>query len=133
MPSGASKRWWRDMGAQDQVAEFHRAFGCAVNGDDTDKVRELRANLVEEEAEETVQALRSGDSLLTIARELADLIYVAYGTAISLGIDLDAAITEVHRANMSKLGTDGKPVLRDDGKVLKGPNFIRPDMSSVLR
>jgi predicted HAD superfamily Cof-like phosphohydrolase len=64
--------------------------------------------------------------------ELADVVYVAYGTAISYGIDLDAVITEVHRANMTKLGADGQPVIRD-GKVQKGDRFQPPDVAAVLR
>lgn len=66
-----------------------------------------------------------------LAKELADLLYVTYGTADIYGIDLDSVFEEVHRSNMSKLGEDGKPVYREDGKVLKGPNYHEPDLSFV--
>lgn len=77
------------------------------------------------------EALVSGDRI-AIAQELADLVYVAYGTALVYGIDLDAAIAEVHRANMSKLDSDGKPVLREDGKVLKSECYQAPDMRRAI-
>lgn len=119
------------MTAQEQVTEFHRAFDIAVAQPLTVALRALRATLIDEEAREEIDAIESS-GLPEIAQELADLVYVAYGTAISLGIDLDAAITEVHRANMSKLGPNGNPILREDGKVLKGPNYRAPDMAGVL-
>jgi predicted HAD superfamily Cof-like phosphohydrolase len=93
---------------------------------------DLRTTLIFEEAAEVADALRTGDPL-QVAQELADLVYVAYGTAVSLGIDLDAALAEVHRSNMSKLGPDGQPILREDGKVLKGPYYIPPDMTKACR
>lgn len=116
------------------VREFHEAFDLVINEVPTDpgpEVADIRSRLVAEEAGEVVDALGTG-RLDEIAHELADLVYVAYGTAISYGIDLDAVFAEVHRANMSKLGTDGKPVL-SDGKVVKGPQYIPPDVAAVLR
>ncbi|AGP51608.1 hypothetical protein M271_26385 [Streptomyces rapamycinicus NRRL 5491] len=68
-----------------------------------------------------------------LAHELADVVYVAYGTALVHGIDLDEVIAEIHRANMTKLGPDGRPTLRADGKVLKGPHYQAPDIPAVLR
>lgn len=123
------------MSTQNLVTEFHRVFGCAANDqlglNNTDLVH-CRIALMREELTEVIDAMTSGD-LMHTARELADLVYVVYGTAVALGIDLDEAVREVHRANMSKLGTDGRPLLRADGKVLKGPHFRAPDVSSAVR
>lgn len=107
--------------------EFHKTF--VPEGMD---VRSIRARLLEEEHKELQEALDSGNRE-AIARELADLVYVAYGTALVYDIDLDVALYEVHKSNMTKLGEDGKPILREDGKVLKGPNFIPPDMKRALK
>jgi predicted HAD superfamily Cof-like phosphohydrolase len=114
-----------------KVAEFHRIFGVAINQPASRDLRTLRARLIAEEANEVNAELACG-SLTSIAQELADLVYVAYGTAISLGLDLDRAVAEVHRANLSKLDDDGQPIYRSDGKVLKGPNYRKPDCSSAV-
>lgn len=111
----------------DMLAEFHQTFAHP----DTDALW-LRPTLHNEEHDELIGALESGDRE-QIARELADVLYIAYGTAHVYGIDLDAALAEVHRANMSKVGEDGQPIRREDGKVLKGPQFRPPDMSGALR
>lgn len=131
------------------LKEFHDTFGGP--GTKTDDLW-LRGTLHREESDELVAALqewvgslgklkiRRGDTFpptqdgirSAVARELADVLYIAYGTALIAGIDLDVALAEVHRANMSKLGEDGKPILRDDGKVLKGPNFSPPDMTAAI-
>lgn len=116
---------------QEMVAEFHEVYGCAIGAPWSPGLSELRVCLITEECRETVHAIQTRD-LAGIAQELADLAYVVYGTAVSLGIDLDAAISEVHRANMSKLGFDGRPILREDGKVLKGPAYVPPDMSMTI-
>ncbi len=116
---------------QQMVEEFHRVFGCAINQPTTWDLRTLRARLIAEEANEATDALACGD-LAAIAQELADLIYVTYGAAVTFGINLDLAVGEVHRANMSKLGPDGNPVRRCDGKVLKGPDYVAPDMTAAL-
>jgi predicted HAD superfamily Cof-like phosphohydrolase len=110
------------------VHAFHRRFGVAINVPPNPGLLELRADLIEEEAQETAKALRDNDHI-GIIDGLADLVYVVYGAAISLGIDLDQAIAEVHQSNMSKLGADGQPVRRADGKILKGPNYRPPDFS----
>lgn len=117
------------MKIQDLVAEFHEAFGVAIN-DRTPASNALRIKLILEESAEVVEALEA-DDLLALAKELADLAYVLYGTAVTRGIDLDAAVRAVHESNMSKL-VDGRPILREDGKVLKGPNYRAPDMSGCL-
>ncbi len=112
--------------AATMLAEFHERFNYERTSDPG-----LRRTLHQEEHDELVEAIESGD-LAAIARELADVVYVAYGSAWSLGIDLDAAISEVQRANLSKLDDEGQPIRRDDGKVMKGPNFSPPDMSAAL-
>jgi predicted HAD superfamily Cof-like phosphohydrolase len=113
------------------VREFHRAFGVAVDQPTTGYLRHLRADLLFEECDEARFALLSGD-LWAIAKELADVIVVTYGAAITFGIDLDEAVRAVHESNMTKLGADGKPILRADGKVLKGPGYREADVSAVL-
>jgi predicted HAD superfamily Cof-like phosphohydrolase len=91
----------------------------------------LRRKLIREEFKELMKALEEED-IVGIADGLADLTVVVYGTALSYGIDLDRVMQEVHRSNMSKLGEDGKPIYREDGKVLKGPYFSPPDILHVL-
>lgn len=112
------------------MREFHEAFGLPIN-DTTRTLDKLRADLIREEAREAADAIELGDQEAR-AKELADLVIVAYGAAVTFGIDLDEAIRLVHISNMSKLGTDGKPVMREDGKVLKGPNYLPPDMTTAL-
>lgn len=111
------------------LAEFHSVLGQRFG--DGGRSRELRAKLHHEENRELCEALDAGDRV-SIAQELADVVYVAYGTAFSEGIDLDAVLREIHRANMSKRGPDGNFVLREDGKVLKGPWYDPPDIAAVL-
>ena len=116
------------------VKEFHHAFNVPVPEviTDLDEARKkLRMDLLDEEYEEFKEAVEEKD-VVEVVSELADLVYVAYGMALELGVDLDAVITEIHRANMSKLGPDGRPVLRPDGKVLKGDGFRKADVASVL-
>jgi predicted HAD superfamily Cof-like phosphohydrolase len=116
------------------VYEFHTVFGLTRAEQPNPVPAELagiRQRLLDEEVAELAEAAQGG-RLDEIARELADVVYVAYGTAISYGIDLDAVLAEVHRANMSKFGPDGRPVMRD-GKVQKGPRFRPPDVAEVLR
>lgn len=113
------------------VREFHEAFDLPIN-DATRTLNKLRADLVREEAREAGDAIEAGPPE-AIAKELADVVIVTHGAAQTFGIDLDEAIRLVHASNMSKLGHDGKPVMRSDGKVLKGPNYQSPDMTSALR
>lgn len=118
------------------VLEFHEAFGLARNSQPTlavpHSLKALRQALLEEEVHE-LQKAASADDLIEIADALADIVYVAYGTALTYGIDLDVMLTEVHRSNMTKLGSDGKPVVRSDGKVTKGPNYSPPNLRQFLR
>lgn len=113
------------------VREFHAAFG--VDRGVTDQIRELRARLIAEEAQEAVDALKADPiDREAVAKELADLLVVTYGAADVLGIDLGEAFRRVHESNMSKLGPDGTPVRRPDGKILKGPHYREPDMSEAV-
>ncbi|WBQ04453.1 nucleoside triphosphate pyrophosphohydrolase family protein [Kribbella sp. CA-293567] len=118
-----------------QVLAFHRAFDLprrhlpevAIGVE----LADLRVRLLREEVEEFADATQAGD-IVALADALADVVYVAYGSAISYGIDLDAAIAEVHRANMSKLDDAGRPVLRSDGKVMKSSRYTPPDVARIL-
>ena len=127
----------------EMLAEFHEALGQPYGlGFDA----ELRAKLQHEETEELVAALAAYDASLepytpdvatvrrfeNVAQELADVVYVAYGTAHVLGIPLDRVLAEVHRANMSKFDADGRPVLRADGKLLKSDRYAPPDIATAL-
>ncbi|MBV9447509.1 MAG: nucleoside triphosphate pyrophosphohydrolase family protein [Streptosporangiaceae bacterium] len=117
------------------VTEFHAAFRLPVrelpSADIDPELASLRIALLEEETGEFVTAAEKGD-LIGIADALADVVYVAYGTALTYGIDLDAVLQEVHRSNMSKLDADGRPLIRDDGKVLKSERYSAPDIRAVL-
>lgn len=118
----------------EMVREFHEAFGVAVNATDSQDLRRLRISLIREEYEEVAgeyQGALWGDSLEEVAKELADLVYVVYGTAVSLGIDLDEALRRVHASNMSKRNPDGTVSRRDDGKILKPDTYRAPDMTGV--
>ncbi|MCG7203475.1 MazG nucleotide pyrophosphohydrolase domain-containing protein [Streptomyces arenae] len=117
------------------VREFHRAFGLAARTTPAEVPPELaahRGELLAEEAAEVAEVAVAGP-LDRLAHELADVVYVAYGTALVHGIDLDAVLAEIHRANMSKLGPDGQVARRVDGKVLKGEHYRAPDVAAVLR
>ncbi|WEO94887.1 MazG nucleotide pyrophosphohydrolase domain-containing protein [Streptomyces sp. FXJ1.172] len=119
----------------DLVREFHRAFGLDARSTPTEvdpELAEHRGQLLAEEAAEVAEVAVHGP-LDKLAHELADVVYVAYGTALVHGVDLDQVIAEIHRANMSKLGPDGQVARRADGKVLKGEYYRAPDVSAVLR
>jgi predicted HAD superfamily Cof-like phosphohydrolase len=114
------------------VEDFMNAFGQDVEKTTGwTSVAELRYELIREELEEMREALDSKD-MVGIADALSDLLYVVYGAGHSFGINLDACFNEVHRSNMSKLGADGKPIYREDGKVLKGPDYSEPDLKKIL-
>lgn len=119
-----------------QVLEFHKAFGHPVAqttsiGDK--KTNDLRVSLIAEELGELKTALAAGDEVGTLDA-LADLQYVIGGAWVALGLWRlkSAAVSEVHRSNMSKLGADGRPIYREDGKILKGPNYTPPDLAQIL-
>jgi predicted HAD superfamily Cof-like phosphohydrolase len=119
----------------DLVREFHHAFGLDARSTPVEVDPQLaahRGELLAEEAAEVAEVAVDGP-LDKLAHELADVVYVAYGTALVHGIDLDQVIAEIHRANMSKIGPDGQVARRADGKVLKGEHYRAPDVSAVLR
>lgn len=114
------------------VEEFHRAFGHPINAPFTMVLLAFRSSLVEEEYDEFTEECNCGKITPNLIKEIADLQYVLDGFCVSLGIDKDEAVRRVHKSNMSKLGEDGKPILREDGKVLKGPNYLPPDMTDLV-
>ena len=118
----------------EKVREFMETFNQNVQTEpefpDLD-TEQLRIDLIEEELGELKDACRQED-LVAVADALTDLLYVVYGAGHAFGIDLDKCFEEVHRSNMSKLGEDGKPIFREDGKVLKGPGYSEPDLARVL-
>ena len=91
----------------------------------------LRYELIKEELQELFVAMAEKD-MVEVADALTDILYVTYGAGHAFGIDLDACFREVQRSNMSKLGEDGKPIYREDGKILKGPDYSEPDLKKVL-
>ena len=93
---------------------------------------ELRLDLIQEEVDELAQAVIDQD-IVEIADALTDILYVTYGAGHAFGIDLDTCFTEVHRSNMSKLGVDGKPIYRQDGKVLKGRGYTPPQLAKIIQ
>ena len=97
----------------------------------TEKINELRYNLIKEELDEFKQALENKD-LLEVADALTDILYVTYGAGHAFGIDLDSCFEEVQNSNMSKLGNDGKPIRNEAGKVMKGPNYFKPNLSKFV-
>lgn len=119
----------------DTVGEFHVAFRLPISTRPQRRVSKelesLRIELLREEFEEFCEAVIREDPV-AIADALGDIVYVAYGTAVTYGIDLDAVLREIHRANMSKLDSDGMPIIREDGKVLKSPRYRAPNIDAVL-
>lgn len=120
-----------------KVKEFHEVMGMTIGKwPPKDEELELRLNLISEEFDELetefeLEPDREYDTEINkVAKELADILYVTYGTAVSFGIDIDKVFAEVHKSNMSKL-EDGKPVKREDGKVLKGKNYAPPNLEQL--
>ena len=116
------------------VGDFMEAFGQDVQLEPTwpdFNTRELRLELIQEELEELSDAVADRD-MIQIADALTDLLYVVYGAGHAFGIDLDECFQEVHSSNMSKLGENGRPIHREDGKVMKGPGYFKPDLERVL-
>lgn len=118
-----------------KVKEFHETYGAYISEESKlpdPSIRELRKSLLQEEFDEYIKAEEEND-LVEIADALGDMMYIIYGTAISYGIPLDDIFNEIHSSNMSKLGEDGKPIRREDGKILKGPHFFQPDIAKFLK
>ena len=118
----------------EKVGEFMKTFGQEVKSKSSlssAKINILRINLIEEELDELKQAINQ-KNLLEVADALTDILYVTYGAGHAFGINLDKCFEEVQNSNMSKLGDDGKPIYSEKGKVLKGPNYFKPNLSNLL-
>ncbi|AVI51372.1 hypothetical protein C5O00_09380 [Pukyongia salina] len=119
------------------VHEFHSAFGLGIKNEPTANLGEaknlLRYKLMREENEEYLEAANK-DDLVEVADALGDMLYILCGTIIEHGMQekIEEVFNEIQRSNMSKLGADGKPIYREDGKVLKGPNYFKPDIENIL-
>ena len=117
-----------------KVGVFMKTFGQEVKNKpsfSTEKINQLRISLIQEELDELKEAMANND-LLEVADALTDLLYVTYGAGHAFGIDLDKCFNEVQNSNMSKLGEDGKPIYNEFGKVMKGPNYFKPDLSKFV-
>lgn len=120
------------------VKEFHAVFGLGFSeipkGDLGQSKNQLRYKLMKEENEEYLEAVQNNDSF-EIADALGDMLYILCGTIIEHGLQhkIEAVFDEIQRSNMSKLDSDGNPIYREDGKVMKGPNYSKPDFSEILK
>ena len=118
----------------EKVRLFMQTYGQEVKdkaGFSNAKTNKLRIDLIKEELEELTEAMQD-ENLLEVADALTDILYVTYGAGHAFGINLDKCFEEVQNSNMSKLGEDGKPIYNEAGKVMKGPNYFKPDLSKYL-
>ena len=118
----------------EKVGLFMKTFGQEVKtkpGLSSDKINNLRISLINEELDELKTAIKD-NNILEVADALTDILYVTYGAGHSFGVDLDKCFDEVQKSNMSKLGDDGKPIYNEAGKVMKGPNYFKPNLSKFL-
>jgi predicted HAD superfamily Cof-like phosphohydrolase len=118
----------------DEVKKFMKTFGQVVRTKPQmpdDKTMQLRYDLIKEELDELEDAMKEKD-LKEITDALTDILYVTYGAGCAYGVDLDKCFKEVQRANMSKLGDDGKPIYNERGKVMKGPNYLAPNLKPFV-
>ena len=119
----------------EKVGTFMKTFGQEVKENSsfsTDKINELRINLIKEELDELIEAMNKKD-LIEVADALTDILYVTYGAGHAFGINLDECFQEVQNSNMSKLDYNGKPIYNDKGKVMKGPYYFKPDLSKFIK
>ena len=117
-----------------KVGVFMKTFGQEVKNKpsfSSDKINKLRIDLIKEELEELTEAIKNKD-LLEVADALTDILYVTYGAGHAFGIDLDKCFDEVQNSNMSKLDNNGRPIYNNDGKVMKGPNYFKPDLKKFV-
>ncbi|MDA7552667.1 nucleoside triphosphate pyrophosphohydrolase family protein [Candidatus Pelagibacter sp.] len=117
-----------------KVGTFMKTFGQEVKTKpsfSSDKINKLRIDLIKEELDELQEAMKNND-LLEVADALTDILYVTYGAGHAFGIDLDKCFDEVQNSNMSKLGENGEPIYNESGKVMKGPNYFKPDLSKFV-
>ena len=118
----------------EKVGLFMKTFGQEIKNRpslSSEKINNLRISLIEEELKELKDALFNKD-IKEVADALTDILYVTYGAGHAFGINLDDCFGEVQRSNMSKLGNDGKPIYNEHGKVMKGPNYFKPDLKKIL-
>ena len=118
----------------ESVKKFMEIFGQEIKEKaefPNEKITSLRYELIKEELEELKEALDNKD-IKEVADALADILYVTYGAGHAFGIDLDKCFEEVQSSNMSKLGSDGKPIYNENGKVMKGPNYFKPDLRKFV-
>ena len=118
----------------EKVGIFMKTFGQEVKTKaelSNDKINDLRISLINEELEELKKAIKDND-ILEVADALTDILYVAYGAGHAFGINLDKCFQEVQNSNMSKLGADGKPIYNEYGKVMKGPNYFKPNLNKLI-
>ena len=118
----------------DKVGTFMKTFGQEVKTKPSfskDKINKLRLDLIKEELAELTEAMNNKD-LLEVADALTDILYVTYGAGHAFGINLDKCFEEVQNSNMSKLDESGKPIYNEHGKVMKGPNYFKPDLSKFV-
>ena len=119
----------------EKVGIFMKTFGQDVKQSSsfsTDKINALRVSLIKEELDELTEAMNKKD-LVEVADALTDILYVTYGAGHAFGINLDDCFEEVQNSNMSKLDKDGKPIYNDKGKVMKGPNYFKPDLRKFIK
>tara|TARA_X000001036_G_scaffold424790_1_gene450232 strand:+ start:814 stop:1185 length:372 start_codon:yes stop_codon:yes gene_type:complete len=117
-----------------KVALFMNSFGQEVKTKaslSSEKINNLRINLIKEELEELSIAIKQ-KNIIEVADALTDILYVTYGAGHAFGIDLDKCFDEVQRSNMSKLNADGKPIYNENGKVMKGPNYFKPNLKKII-
>ena len=117
-----------------KVGTFMKTFGQEVKTKpsfSSDKINKLRIDLIKEELDELQEAMKNND-LLEVADALTDILYVTYGAGHAFGIDLDKCFDEVQNSNMSKLGENGEPIYNESGKVMKGPNYFKPDLTKFI-
>ena len=118
----------------EKVGIFMKTFGQELktkSGLSTEKINKLRISLIEEELEELKLAIKEND-IKEVADALTDILYVTYGAGHAFGINLDKCFEEVQNSNMSKLGDDGKPIYNENGKVMKGPSYFKPDLNKFI-
>jgi len=117
------------------VKKFMETFGQEVKNKaeyPNEKIKNLRISLIEEELSELKEAIKNKD-IKEVADALTDILYVTYGAGHAFGIDLDKCFDEVQRSNMSKLDENGKPIFNEQGKVLKGPNYFKPNLEKFIK
>jgi len=119
----------------EKVGTFMKTFGQEVKQSpalSTDKINELRVSLIREELDELISAMNKKD-LVEVADALADILYVTYGAGHAFGLNLDKCFQEVQNSNMSKLDNNGRPIYDENGKVMKGPNYFKPDIKKIIK